>query len=182
MDGLYRLPESFETSRYRLRRVTSQDASSIFDSYARDTTVTRYLGWRPHAELCETERFVENVAQEWETGRGYPLVVSPNSNPDDIIGMFHPHVEPGKVNYGYVLARRAWGNGCATEILTWLVEHALSHPTVFRTEAFCDVDNPASARVMEKAGMTREGILRRYFLHPNVSQCPRDCAMYARIR
>jgi [ribosomal protein S5]-alanine N-acetyltransferase len=182
MDRIYRIPDSFETSRYHLRRVTPEDASQIFESYASDAIVTKHLGWRPHAALRETESFVESAAGEWETGRGFPLVVFTRTDPDDLIGMFHPHVGRGRVNYGYALARRVWGYGCATEILTWLVDHALAHPAIFRAEAFCDVDNLASARVMQKAGMTKEGVLRRYFVHPNVSEHPQDCVMYARVR
>lgn len=182
MGSTYRVPDNFATSRYHLRRVSIADAPAIFDSYANDATVTRHLGWRTHVSLSDTERFVEGAAGEWETGRGFPLVVFPHTDPGDLIGMFHPHVGSGKVNYGYVLASRSWGKGCATEILTWLVDHALAHPTIFRAEAFCDIDNLASARVMQKAGMSEEGVLRRYFRHPNVSEYPRDCSMYARVR
>jgi len=35
---------------------------------------------------------------------------------------------------------------------------------------------------MEKAGMTFEGVLRQYFVHPNISSEPRDCRMYAKVR
>lgn len=110
------------------------------------------------------------------------MVAHARAKPDDLIGMFHPHVRGTSVSYGYVLARRAWGRECATEVLTRLVEHALAHPAIFRTEAFCDVENKASARIMEKAGMIWEGVLHRYFLHPNVADEPRDCFMYARVR
>jgi ribosomal-protein-alanine N-acetyltransferase len=48
--------------------------------------------------------------------------------------------------------------------------------------AVCDVDNLASARVLEKAGMGREGRLRRWVLHPNVSAAPRDCWCYAHVK
>ncbi|MGV1760920.1 GNAT family N-acetyltransferase [Rhizobium sp. A41-96] len=44
--------------------------------------------------------------------------------------------------------------------MRWEVGHALSHPAIFRAEATCDVENIASARVMEKAGVTKEGLLR----------------------
>lgn len=182
MDQAYRIPDAFQTARYGLRRVTPGDATVIFESYAVDSAVTRYLGWRPHANVGDTEDFVKDAAKEWETSRGFPLVVFPRSAPCDLIGMFHPLVSGFTVHYGYVLARCAWGKGCATEVMTWLVEHALAHPGIWRTEAFCDVENQASARVMEKVGMIREGVLRRYFLHPNVSDIPRDCLMYARVR
>ena len=53
---------------------------------------------------------------------------------------------------------------------------------IFRAEATCDVENGASACVMEKTGMTREGVLRRYTLHPNLSDEPRDSFLCARVR
>ena len=45
-----------------------------------------------------------------------------------------------------------------------------------------DEENFASARVLEKAGMQREGILRRWSLHPNISSVPRDCWSFAIVR
>ena len=182
MDSAYRVPETFETERYSLRRIAPADASSIFESYATDAAVTRHLAWRPHSNLKDTTDFVHAAMEEWESGRGFPLVVFAQSHASDLIGMFHPRAGGSTVSYGYVLAQRAWGRGCATEVMTWLVEHALAHPRIFRAEAFCDVDNPASARVMEKVGISREGVLRRYFLHPNMSDVPRDCLMYAKVK
>lgn len=51
-------------------------------------------------------------------------------------------------------------------------------PGVHRVCAYCDVDNAASARVMEKVGMVHEGTLRRWAIHPNVSDSPRDVLVY----
>jgi RimJ/RimL family protein N-acetyltransferase len=44
------------------------------------------------------------------------------------------------------------------------------------------VENVASARVLEKVGMVREGVLRRYIVHPNIGPEPRDSIVYARTR
>lgn len=177
----YRLPREFETNRLRLRRVRASDAEAIFESYASDANVTRFLGWRPHADVTETSSFLQTAEADWDMGTGFPVVAFQRGNPSELIGMFHPHVKDHRVNYGYVLKASAWGKGIASEVLSWLVGHALSHPSVFRVEAFCDVDNIASARVMEKSGMTREGILRSYFRHPNISDTPRDCVMYSKV-
>ncbi len=51
-----------------------------------------------------------------------------------------------------------------------------------RIGAVCNAQNLASARVMEKAGLIREGILRRWLRHPNVGAEPRDCFSYALVR
>ena len=58
----------------------------------------------------------------------------------------------------------------------------LHHCNVTRVSGVCDVENLASARVLEKAGMLREGRLRRHTVHPNVSDHPRDVYLYARTR
>jgi RimJ/RimL family protein N-acetyltransferase len=44
------------------------------------------------------------------------------------------------------------------------------------------VDNVGSARVMENAGMKREGVLRRWSIHPNVGDAPRDSYCYSIIK
>lgn len=182
IEGSYRLPELFETTRYILRRVKVSDAQLIFDGYAKDPKVTRFLGWKPHSSNVDTTAFLNIATAEWDRGTGFPVIAFHRERPNELIGMFHPHLMGHQVTYGYVLRATAWGQGAASEIMTWLVDHALSHPEIFRVEAFCDVENRASARVMEKAGMTFEGVLRRYFLHPNISDTPRDCMMYAKVR
>ena len=82
---------------------------------------------------------------------------------------------------GYVLARAHWGLGFMSEAARTLVERALAEPDVHRVWAVCDVENRASARVLEKAGMEREGMLRRWAI-ANVSPVPRDCWCYARVK
>ena len=84
--------------------------------------------------------------------------------------------------FGYVLGKKFWGHGFAAEALTYLVEWSLSRPTIFRAWAYCDVENSASIRVMEKAGMAREGVLRRWHTCPTLGPEPRDCVVCARVR
>ncbi len=96
--------------------------------------------------------------------------------------MIHLHKRPHRVEFGFVIARPFWGQGYMTEALSTLVDWSLDQPQIWRASAFCDIDNLASARVMEKAGMIFEGILRRFFVHPNISGEPRDCRMYSKVR
>ena len=87
-----------------------------------------------------------------------------------------------RLDCGYVLARRWWPQGWMTEVLTEVTLWALRQPSVFRIGAVCDIENIGSARVLEKSGFVREGLLRRWLLHPNISDEPRDCYSYARVR
>ena len=69
-----------------------------------------------------------------------------------------------------------------TEVLATVVDWAMCQPAVWRIGDVCDVENLASARVIEKAGLAREGILRRWNIHPNLGSEPRDCFSYAKVK
>jgi len=69
-----------------------------------------------------------------------------------------------------------------TEVVRAVSDWALAQSEIHRVWAVCDVDILASARVMEKAGMEREGRLRRWALPPNISATPRDSLCYARVK
>ena len=87
-----------------------------------------------------------------------------------------------RLECGYALAQMCWGQGLMTEALTEIAGWALRQPLIWRIGAFADVENIGSIRVMEKSGFAREGVLRRWLLHPNVSDGPRDCVSFALTR
>ena len=68
------------------------------------------------------------------------------------------------------------------EALQPLVAWALAQPTIYRVWAVTDVENARSAKVLERLGMQREGVLHRWISHPNISSEPRDCLCYSRTR
>ena len=174
-------PERFESERLILRKPRIEDTSAIFSSYAQDPEVTRYLTWKPHQNIRETEQFLLACGQLWRTGKDFAYTIILKED-DKLIGMFGLHPMNLKIEVGYALARPYWGKSYMTEALRAVIAWAFVQPDIFRVQAICDVDNIASARVMEKAGMTREGTLRRYVLHPNISDEPRDAYLYAVVK
>lgn len=66
-----------------------------------------------------------------------------------------------------------------TEAARAIIDWAFQQPSIYRVYATTDVDNDASRRVLEKAGMQCEGILRKYIIHPTISNVPRDSYIYA---
>jgi RimJ/RimL family protein N-acetyltransferase len=175
------LPDGFRTDRLVLRPIAPEDAGPIFDSYAQDAEVTRFLVWRPHRSRDDTEAYIARcLAKPPDEARTYVLV---GREDGAVRGAFDlRRDEPHRFGFGYVLARRCWGQGLMPEALAAVAEWALAQPGVFRFNALCDVENLASARAMEKAGLVREGLLRRRSVHPNIGDEPRDCFLYARVR
>src|SRR5689334_22736776 len=175
------LPNKFETARILLRPVSPVDADAIFSTYAQDEDVVRYLIWRPHRSPHDTRAYIERcIATSPEVERTY-MVVGREDN--RIRGAFALRQRaPHRLDCGYVLASQWQRQGLTTEILTEVVRWALQQPSLFRIGAVCDVENNGSARVLEKCGFIREGLLRRWLVHPNISNEPRDCCSYARVR
>ena len=64
----------------------------------------------------------------------------------------------GAVEMGYWIARSHWGRGLATEACTALIEIARTLGLA-RLEASHFIDNPASARVLEKLGFEPRGVI-----------------------
>lgn len=175
------LPERLETERLILRLITRGDAQSIFAGYAQDPEVVRYLTWRPHRSFADTEAYIARcLAAPADLARTYALVGRAEGR---LLGAFDlRRLEPHRIDCGYVLARPLWRRGLMTEALAAAARWAISEPDIWRIGAVCDTENLASARVMEKAGLAREGILRRWLIHPNVGLEPRDCFSYALTR
>ncbi|MEQ9641897.1 MAG: GNAT family protein [Alphaproteobacteria bacterium] len=175
-------PAEIETDRLLLRRPLLDDAAAMFSAYAADPAVTRYLTWRPHTSIDDTRAYLAHCQEIWAAGTVRPYVIATRIEPDRPLGMIEWRGPGPSVTFGYVLAPAFWGRGYTSEALAALVDWSLARPTIWRAWTFCDVDNIASARVMEKAGMAFEGILRRYSVHPNISAEPRDCRVHAKVR
>lgn len=177
------MPSVIETPRLTLRRPRREDAEDIFNAYAQDAEVCRYLIWSPHKSIAETNEFLQRVISAWESGETrFPYVIMRRED-ERLLGMIELRLNDYKADVGYVLAREFWNKGFVTEALCAVMDAAFALERVYRVGALCDVDNASSARVMEKAGMIYEGTLRRYSLHPNINAHePRDVRVYAKTR
>jgi ribosomal-protein-alanine N-acetyltransferase len=69
------------------------------------------------------------------------------------------------MEFGYWLAEPFWGRGLATEAASALLDHLFTAYDVERAQAHYIEGNDASGRVMEKLGMTFEGVRRHALVH-----------------
>lgn len=178
-----RPPPTFATMRLVARPPRASDAEAVFAAYANDPEVTRYLSWRPYSRVAPLTAFLKECAARWEKGTGAYAWLLCLKGTEAPIGSIGVTFEPGgKAMFGYVLARKFWHRGLAAEALTFLVNWSLEQPEIYRAWAFCDVENSASVRVMEKAGLAREGLLRRWQACPTLGPEPRDCIVCAKVK
>jgi len=129
------------------------DAPAVFERYAADPDVTKYLGWPRHQTVADTELFVALSLSMWQRWGVGPYLI--RARDGRLLGSTGLLIEePGHAVSGYVLAKDAWGQGIATETLTAMVDLARALG-LSRLSAMCHPDHRASWRVLEKCGFTR---------------------------
>jgi ribosomal-protein-alanine N-acetyltransferase len=175
------VPEIIETSRLYLRPPCLEDAGLIFALYAQDKEVTKHLSWRSHKSLEETHMFLNTCLTHWQRGPRFPWVILRRED-GQLLGMIEMRFDAHGACIGYVLAKAFWGQGYAPEATQAVTDWVLAQEGIYRVWAVCDVDNQASARVLEKVGMQREGVLRKWMVSPNLSHEPQDCYAYSKVK
>ncbi len=174
-----KVPARFQTRRLVLRRPRLGDAPAIFATYASDPLVTRYLIWPTHRHVRETRAFLAQARRSWDKGSEHIWLMTLRNG--TVVGSIGLRLDGPKAEIGYVLGRGYWGRGLTTEAGRALVAWARQQKSIQRIWGTCDIDNRASARVLEKLGMRREGILRKWLVRPQLNNAPRDCGCYSLV-
>jgi [ribosomal protein S5]-alanine N-acetyltransferase len=173
-------PPRLETERLVLRKMTLDDAGAVF-AYASDPEVTRYVLWETHRSVEDSRAFLDLTARKYQGG-GEPdwgMVYKGDGRLVGTCGFVGWSREHARAELGYVLNRSYRGRGLAPEAVRAMIAFGFEEMDLNRVEARCVAENTASARVMEKAGMTYEGTLRqREFLKGTY----RDMKLYATLR
>ena len=174
-------PEQIETERLTLRKPRMDDALAVFNGWVQDSEVTHFLTWRPHENIGQTEAMLTKAIAAWNGDARFPYMITLRES-GDVIGMIDPRIEGHRMELGYVMNKTYQGKGYMTEAARAVIRWAFQQPNIYRVYATTSVDNIASQRVMEKADMQREGLLRKYIVHPNISDEPCDSYIYAIVK
>lgn len=149
-----------EGPRLALARFRESDLEAVH-RFASDPEVCRFTGWGPNT-IEETRAFVAEAVKR-HSGR-YDLAVLRDGEVIGSASVWTTSPEHRVGELGYTIRRDCWGHGCATEVARLLVDLGFDTLGLERLAATCDPDNAASVRVLEKAGLRREGLLRGLYL------------------
>ncbi len=69
-------PEKIATRQLVLRRPRLSDADEIFDSYAADPEVTRYVTWRPYQDRNEVTQFLQSRLTRWDSNEEFSWAIT----------------------------------------------------------------------------------------------------------
>ena len=149
--------------RVLLRRFQPADVA-VFVAYRSSTEVARFQSWDAPYPRAEGERFIrEMTARHPDTaGEWFQFAVALRpAGPliGDCAAMTHAD-DPRQCEIGFTIAGEHQGRGYATEAARLLVGYLFAGRGKHRVTACCDARNAASAAVLERLGMRREGHLR----------------------
>lgn len=166
-----------ETARLRIRRIHPVDLDDFF-AYRSDPEVCRFQGYDP-IEYDNAREWIASMqngefgaAHEWAQ-LGVEHTASGRLIGD--IGL-KPESDTRIVEYGISFAREFQGQGLASDALTGVVGYLFRERNIHRVIGYCDIENAACIRMMERVGFRREGHLRQSFCDQGVW---RDEYLYA---
>ena len=169
---------TLETDRLILRRLTADDACDMYENWANDEKVTRFLRWTPHKSVEESEKILKTLFLPHYNDEKYLAWGIELKETHSLVGMVDMRINSDDVGEpGYAIGEKYWGKGIVTEALRRIIKHCFEDIRMYRITAVHAVDNPASGRVMEKSGMKCEGIAKKAYRTGEGKIM--DCKVYA---
>lgn len=143
-----------------LKTFTSEDIDD-FMVWATDDEVTKYMMWNTYTSRDEAAIFFTTIVEKhpWFKAICFEGKVIGSITLDKGKG-----AHSCKAELGYVIARKYWGIGLATNAIQATMKIAFNDLNIERIEAYVDPTNIGSQRVLEKNGFTKEGLLRSYVI------------------
>lgn len=158
---LFKRIPTLETDRLVLRKMKVSDYADMYE-YSRLDTVTEYLLWRSHPDARYTRDYLSYIQGQYRAGDFYDWAIVHKESGKMIgtVGYARLDFENNSAEIGYVLNPDYWRRGYATEAVAKVIDYGFHELNLHRIEARYIVGNEVSRRVMEKCGMTFEGIHR----------------------
>ena len=155
--------ETICTKRLILRRFAVDDAQAMFENWANDERVTRYLTWCPHQSPKATRQLLEIWCAAYDNPNTYNWVMEYEGTPIGNISVVRISEISEWAELGYCMSYAYWNRGFMTETAKAVINFLFSEVGVNRIEISHAFKNPASGRVAQKCGLTFEGTKREYF-------------------
>ena len=155
--------QRLETKRLILRRYVIEDAEYMYRNWASDPEVTKFLTWPTHTSVEISRMVLNDWIPRYADGGYFNWAMESKENGQVIgnIAVVKLREDTAAADMGYCMGRAYWGKGLMPEALKAVMAYLFDTVELNRVAACHDVNNSKSGRVMEKAGMKFEGVLRQ---------------------
>lgn len=169
---------SIETERLLLQKFTLTDTQAAFDNWLSDERVSDNRVSAAHQSVSETKERMNRILSDYESEEFCYWAIKLKESGELIgeIDLYDMEEATGNCEVSYSLGYRWWNKGYGTEALRAVVEFGFTKMKLHKISAAHNTDNPASGRIMNKAGMMQEGTIRDMIR--NSKNQYKDCAVY----
>ncbi len=165
-----------------LHQYQVNDIDSLYEAVRESISeLSKWMPWcHPGYSIKESRIWIESQPDKWEKGEEYNFAISYNTGGLYLGGCGLRIIDRniGITNLGYWVRTSQTNKGIATAATLLLARFAFNELSLNRVEIAVAVDNRASLRVAEKAGATKEGILRNKITK---NDTPCDAVMFSLI-
>ena len=155
--------QTIETKRLILRRFYLEDAQAMFDTWANDSRVTRFLTWEPHGTVEVTEALLEEWCNSYQDAAYYQWAIEYQGKIIGSIGVVELDERFEWAEIGYCIGYDYWGKGFMTEAAGSVIDFLFGSVGFNRIEIDHATKNPGSGKVAQKCGLAYEGTKRGVF-------------------
>ena len=155
--------KTLETDRLILRKVTAADAIKAYQNWCSNDNVARHVAWEKHKNVDETQKLYSLWEEEYQDPKTFRWIVELKDNGEVIgtIDVSKKFLQFGTCEIGYCYGEKFWGQGYGTEALKRVMEYLFKEADADVVWAEHMTLNPASGKVMAKAGLKYETILHK---------------------
>lgn len=148
-----------ETERLILRPFQIGDAVDMYQNWARDDRVTKFLTWPSHKSVEESKEVLETWALEYPNPTWYQWCIELKELGQAIgsISVVHQNEEIASVEIGYCIGHDYWNRGITSEAFQAVIDFFFLQVNANRIESRHDPRNPNSGKVMATCGLRYEG-------------------------
>ncbi|MDR1892068.1 MAG: GNAT family N-acetyltransferase [Oscillospiraceae bacterium] len=176
-DDYFRPFPVLNTPRLILRSLSHRDIGDVFNYCSREA-VSRFVAWSPHKSKNDSRGFIDWVQMNYKTGLSVTWGIELRGTGKLIGTCSYVSIDPffKVTELGYAISDAYWGFGYGSEAAMALVHFGFRQVGFQRMESRCMPENTASLRVLEKIGMSFEGVLCKGIY---CKGAPRDIRLYA---
>lgn len=151
-----------ETEQLILRKFSFSDIDDMLKNWISDTDVQSRYG----EPIYTNKQDVIELLKKWESQYRWAIILKETDENIGHISFCRLYEETRTAEIEYCIGKAFWNRGFATEAIQAFIKYTFANTNITKLEAFHEINNPASGRVLQKAGMHAVDNVTRYSEFP----------------
>jgi ribosomal-protein-alanine N-acetyltransferase len=167
--------EIIETERLLLRKFTNDDIDDMLKNWISDKDVQSMYG----EPIYTDTQSVSSLLTRWLLEYRFAIILKETSENIGHISCCKYYEKENTAEIEYCIGKQFWNNGFVTEAIKAFIKYTFNNTSIIKLEAFHRIENPASGKVLQNAGMNLTDNVLRF---SNLQKAPTGNICYSIIK